>query len=496
MALEDGLEPALRVLGKIGQLPREAGFMATDHFTALLERAHVHASDYLRDQPDRHVGARASRDELLSALQAPLTQRGEDGGAVIDLLASQGERGAIASGSPRYFGFVIGGTYPVALAADWLASAWDQNAGIYATSPLSSTVEEVAGRWLLDLFDLPRESEVGFVTGCQMASFTCLAAARHCVLRRVGWDVEADGLCGAPRINVVTSAESHVTIDVALRYLGLGTRALHRVESDTQGRMRADRLRELLATLDGPTIICAQAGNVNSGAFDAMRAIGEIANAHGAWLHVDGAFGLWARASRAYAALADGIELADSWATDAHKWLNVPYDCGVAIVRHAEDQRAAMTSAAAYLIQTRGAERDAVDWVPEFSRRARGVTVYATLRTLGRDGVEGLVDRCCACARKIAGLLAAEAGVQILNDVVLNQVLVRFNNDDAMTRAVVIGVQDDGTCWLSGTTWHGKAAMRISVSNWATSEEDAARSAAAIARVFRTLKKDQAVPGR
>lgn len=465
--------------------------MATDHFDPLLERAHAHASDYLRDQPDRHVGARATRDELLSALQAPLTQRGEDGGAVIDLLASQAGRGTSACGSPRYFGFVIGGAYPVALATDWMVSTWDQNPGIYVISPLVSVLEEVAGEWLLDLFDLPRESGVGFVTGCQMASFTCLAAARHSVLRRVGWDVEADGLCGAPRINLVTSAESHVTIDVALRYLGLGTRALQRVETDAQGRMRADRLRELLAALDGPTIICAQAGNVNTGAFDALREIGEIANAHGAWLHVDGAFGLWARASRAHAALADGIELADSWATDAHKWLNVPYDCGVAIVRHADDHRAAMTSAAAYLIQTKGVERDAVDWVPEFSRRARGVPVYATLRTLGRDGIEDLVDRCCTCARKIAELLAAETGVQILNDVVLNQVLVHFNNDDAMTRAVITGVQDDGTCWLSGTTWHGMAAMRISVSNWATSEEDVAKSAAAIARVYRNLRKDQ-----
>jgi len=465
--------------------------MATDNFGPLLDQAHAHASDYLRRQLDRHVGARASREELLSALRAPLTKRGEEGGSVIDLLAAQAERGLSACGSPRYFGFVIGGAYPVALATDWLVSTWDQNPGIYVISPLVSVVEEVAGEWLLDLFDLPRESGVGFVTGCQMASFTCLAAARHAVLRRIGWDVEADGLCGAPRINVVTSAESHVTIDVALRYLGLGTRAIHRVDVDAQGRMRADRLRELLATLDGPTIICAQAGNVNTGAFDPLREIGEIANERGAWLHVDGAFGLWARASRAHRAQADGIELADSWATDAHKWLNVPYDCGVAIVRHAEDHRAAMTTAAAYLIQTKGAERDAVDWVPEFSRRARGVPVYATLRTLGRDGVEDLVDRCCARARQIAGILADEEGVQILNDVVLNQVLVRFGNDDETTRAVVTGVQNDGTCWLSGTTWHGMAAMRISVSNWATSDEDVARSAAAIARVLRTARKDQ-----
>ncbi|HEX7112334.1 MAG TPA: aminotransferase class V-fold PLP-dependent enzyme, partial [Mizugakiibacter sp.] len=336
--------------------------MPTATFDPLLERARALASGYLQEMPTRHVGARASHDELLAALRAPLTQHGEDAGAVIDLLAAQAERGTMVSTSPRYFGFVIGGSYPAALAADWLSSAWDQNAGIYATSPLASVVEEVASAWLLELFDLPRDAGVGFVTGCQMANFTGLAAARHGVLRRAGWDVEADGLNGAPRIHVVTSAESHVTIDVALRYLGLGTRALHRVETDAQGRMRADRLREVLATLDGPMIVCAQAGNVNTGAFDPLREIAGLAHERGAWLHVDGAFGLWARASRAYAALADGIELADSWATDAHKWLNVPYDCGVAIVRHAEDHRDAMTSSAAYLIQTRGAERDPVDW--------------------------------------------------------------------------------------------------------------------------------------
>jgi glutamate/tyrosine decarboxylase-like PLP-dependent enzyme len=465
------------------EIPR----MARDTFASLIERARAHALDYLDKQPERPVGARASRDEMLTALDGPLQQQGEDGAAVIDLLASQAARGTIASGSPRYFGFVIGGTLPVALAADWLTSTWDQNAGIYATSPLSAVVEEIAGDWLLDLFDLPRTSEVGFVTGCQMSSFTCLAAARHAVLRRAGWDVEADGLAGAPRIHVVTSAESHVTIDVALRYLGLGTRSVLRVDSDAQGRMRADRLRDVLATLDGPTIVCAQAGNVNTGAFDPLRDIGEVANARGAWLHVDGAFGLWARASRALQALADGIELADSWATDAHKWLNVPYDCGVAIVRHAEDHRAAMTSAAAYLIQTAGAERDAVDWVPEFSRRARGVPVYAALRALGRDGIEDLVDRCCARARQMATLLAAQDGVQVLNDVVLNQVLVRFDDDDDTTRAVVAGVQQEGSCWLSGTTWHGLAAMRISVSNWGTSEDDARRSVEAIVRVHAAL---------
>jgi len=460
----------------------------TSEFAQCLDKAHALASAYLQDLPHRHVGARHGRDEMMAALRAPLSPQGEDGRAVLDLLASQAAQGTSACASPRYFGFVIGGAYPVALAADWLVSTWDQNAGIHVISPLAAAAEEVAAQWLRELFDLPRDSGVGFVTGCQMANFTCLAAARHGVLRRAGWDVEADGLYGAPRIHVVTSAESHITIDVALRYLGIGTRALHRVEADAQGRMLPEALREKLATLEGPVIVCAQAGNVNTGAFDPLREIAGIVRARDAWLHVDGAFGLWARASQSLRALAEGIELADSWATDAHKWLNVPYDCGVAIVRNAEDHRTAMTSVAAYLIQTGGLERDAVDWVPEFSRRARGVPVYATLRTLGRDGVESLVDGCCARARQMAAVLAAEEGVRVLNDVVLNQVLVRFGEDDDLTRAVVTGVQDEGTCWLSGTTWHDLAAMRISVSNWATTEDDVARSAEAILRVFRSLR--------
>jgi len=459
--------------------------MTFDDFDPLLARAHAHASEFLHGLPGRFVGARAGRAEMLAALDAPLPQGGEDPAAVLDLLAAQAERGASACAAPRYFGFVIGGSLPVALAADWLVSTWDQNAGIHVISPMTAALEEVAARWLLELFDLPRESGVGFVTGCQMAHFTCLAAARHSVLRRVGWDVEADGLQGAPRIHVVASTESHVTVDVALRYLGIGTRSLVTVESDAQGCMRVDQLRDLLPTLDGPVIVCAQAGNVNTGAFDPLRDIAEVTRAHGAWLHVDGAFGLWARASQDRRALADGMELADSWATDAHKWLNVPYDCGVAIVRHAEDHRAAMTSTAAYLIQTGGAERDAVDWCPEFSRRARGIPVHAALRTLGRDGVAALVDRCCGHARKFAMLLAEESGVRILNEVVLNQVLVRFDNDDQATREVVAGVQQEGTCWVSGTTWHGLAAMRISVSNWATSEEDVEASVAAMLRVYR-----------
>jgi glutamate/tyrosine decarboxylase-like PLP-dependent enzyme len=451
---------------------------------ALLDRVRDHAAAFLRSMPDRHVGARATRDELLSALRVPLSEGGESAADVLDVLAGQGERGAVACPGPRYFGFVIGGSLPVALAADWLTIAWDQNPGIFATSPVSSVIEEVAREWLLELFDLPRESSIGFVTGGQMANFTCLAAARHAVLRRAGWNVEEDGLPGAPRVHIVASAESHVTIDVALRYLGFGTKRMLRVESDEQGRMRPERLRRLLENLDGPAIICAQAGNVNTGAIDPLREIGEIARAHDAWLHVDGAFGLWARTSESLRPLADGIDLADSWATDAHKWLNVPQDSGLAIVRHAADHRGAMTTSAAYLVQTQGVERDQVDWVPEFSRRGRGNAVYAALRTLGRKGVADMIDRCCAHARRMADILRGVDGVKILNDVVLNQVLVRFGDDDEVTRRVIAGVQEDGTCWLGGTTWQGVAAMRISVSNWSTSEEDAVRSAEAIVRVF------------
>jgi glutamate/tyrosine decarboxylase-like PLP-dependent enzyme len=459
---------------------------------SLLDRARDHAVEFLRALPERHVGARATREELRDALRVPITSDGESAAAVVDALASLGDRGAVACAGPRYFGFVIGGALPVSLAADWLVSTWDQNPGIYATSPLISVIEETAREYLLELFDLPRDSGLGFVTGCQMANFTALAAARHGMLRRAGWNVEEEGLMGAPRINLVVSAESHVTVDVAMRYLGFGTRHLLRVDTDDQGRMRPDRLRRLMENLSGPTIICAQAGNVNTGAFDPLSEIAGIAREHNAWLHVDGAFGLWARASRSLAHLASGIELADSWATDAHKWLNVPYDCGVAIVRHAEDHRASMTTSAAYLVQTSGVERDAVDWVPEFSRRARGVPVYAALRNLGTRGVEELIDRCSRHAARIAELLRPVPGVSILNDVVLNQVLVRFGDDDELTRAVVSGVQAEGTCWLGGTTWQGRAAMRISVSNWATTDADIERSAEAISRVWAATMKSGA----
>jgi glutamate/tyrosine decarboxylase-like PLP-dependent enzyme len=435
---------------------------------------------FLRSLPSRHVGPTATRDEMLAAVNVPLSDDGEDPAAVLDALAGGIERGLIASAGPRYFGFVIGGSLPVALAADWMTSAWDQNCGIYATSPAASVVEDVVRQWLLELFDLPRDAGVGLVTGGQQANFTALAAARHAVLRRAGWNVEEQGLAGAPRVHIVAGAEAHVTIYTALRMLGFGTRGMHKVDTDEQGRVRPEALERTLASLDGPIIVCAQAGNVNTGAVDPLRAVCEIAHARGAWVHVDGAFGLWGRASRATRALLDGADLADSWANDAHKWLNVPYDNGIVIVRDSAAHRAAMTATADYLEQTAGVERDPFEWSPEFSRRGRGFTIYAALRALGRRGVEALIDRCCERARQFAALLGRDPRVKVLNDVVLNQVLVRFGDSDEATREVIVRAQREGTCWMAGTTWHGMAAMRLSISNWATSEVDIERSAGAI----------------
>jgi glutamate/tyrosine decarboxylase-like PLP-dependent enzyme len=377
---------------------------------------------------------------------------------------------------------------PAALAADWLVSAWDQDAGLYALGPAASVVEDVAAGWLLDLFGLPPQCSVGFVTGGQMANFTGIAAGRHAVLARTGYDVEEDGLRGAPPVHVVVGEEAHVTILTALRLLGLGSSRAVRVPADGQGRMKADALRRTLASLDGPTIVCAQAGNVNTGAFDPVGEISDLAHEKGAWVHVDGAFGLWAATAPARAHLLRGVERADSWATDGHKWLNVPYDSGIAIVRDRIAHKAAMTRRAAYLVQSEGPERDPQDWTPESSRRARGFPVYAALRSLGREGVTALVERCCGLATSMANRLreGASAGVQvrILNEVVLNQVLVRFEprggDAGAFTKAVVARVQRDGTCWMAGTRWHEQDAMRISISNWSTTEEDIDRSAKAI----------------
>jgi glutamate/tyrosine decarboxylase-like PLP-dependent enzyme len=445
-----------------------------------LEEAFDRATTYLNGLPERRVGPRASAADLRRTLGGPLPGGPTDPREVVAQLAKGVEEGLLPSGSGRFFGFVFGGATPASLAADWLTTAWDQNAGLYAASPAAAVVEEITARWLTELFGLPQSTSVGFVTGAQMANFTALAAARHEVLRRAGWDVERDGLIGAPPIRVLAVAERHDTVDRALRFLGLGTACIVPIPVDGQGRMRADALAEALGG-EGLTIVCAQAGNVNTGAFDPIAEVVEIAHAAGAWVHVDGAFGLWASVSSGLRTLVDGLERADSWATDAHKWLNVPYDSGLVFCAHPEAHRAAMSIRAAYLIQDEDGERDALDFNPEFSRRARGIPVYAALRALGRSGIAEIVDRCHAMARRFADTLASE-GIDVLNDVVLNQVLVRFGDDDALTRRVVSAVQREGTAWMSGTTWQGKAAMRISVSNWTTDEADIDRSAAAVLR--------------
>jgi glutamate/tyrosine decarboxylase-like PLP-dependent enzyme len=459
-----------------------------------LTEAFERATTYLAGLPERRVGPRATAADLHATLGGPLPAGPADPREVVARLATGVEDGLLPSGSGRFFGFVFGGATPASLAADWLTTTWDQNAGLYAASPAAAVVEDITAGWLTELFGLPSSASVGFVTGAQMANFTGLAAARHEVLRRAGWEVERQGLIGAPRTRVLAGAERHDTVDRALRFLGLGTDCIVPIAVDGQGRMRPDALADALSNHGadgtgreaGPTIVCAQVGNVNTGAFDPVREICELAHEHEAWVHVDGAFGLWAAVSPQLKTLLDGIELADSWATDAHKWLNVPYDSGLVLCAHPEAHRAAMSIRAAYLIQDENGERDPLDYNPEFSRRARGIPVYAAIRALGRSGIAELVDRCHAMAVRFADALR-DGGADVLNDVVLNQVLVRFGDDDAVTRRVVRDVQDEGTCWMSGTTWQGRAAMRISVTNWTTGPDDIDRSAETVLRTFRKL---------
>jgi aromatic-L-amino-acid decarboxylase len=457
------------------------------HSRDLLTAAAGHAADFLETLPDGRVGADVlDADALREGLAIPLPDGPTDPGTVLDELVAAATPGIVRSQSPRYFGYVIGGALPAAMAADVVAVGWDQNAGGYSVSPACAVVEEVAGAWLIELLGLPAGASFGLTTGCQQAHVTCLAAARNAVLARVGWDAEAGGLQGAPRVRLVVSEERHVTIDRAARILGFGTAALVPVAVDAGGRMDAAALRDELAASDGPTIVCAQAGDVNSGGFDPLAEVVDAAHAAGAWVHIDGAFGLWAAASPDRRHLLEGYAGADSWATDGHKWLNVPHDCGLAFVADLEAHRNAMVVSAAYLRGTREGERDGSRWVPDFSRRGRGLAVYAALRSLGREGVAELVERGCACARRFAEVLGADDGVEILNDVVLNQVLVRFGDDDAATDAVVAAVQAEGTCWMSPTTWRGRRAMRISVCNWATTIGDVDRSCAAILAAART----------
>lgn len=455
-----------------------------DAAMALLGEAARHACAFLDGLPDRPVGALADVATLRRTLGGPLPARPSDPSRIIDQFVNAADPGIVASAGPRFFGFVTGGSLPAALAADWIVSAWDQNAGLAACSPAVAVIEEVVSRWFAELLTLPDAISTGFVTGATMGNFTALAAARHDVLRRAGWDVEARGLHGAPPITVVAGEERHATIDRVLRLLGLGTDAIRVVAADDQGRMRPDALAEVVAGIDGPLIVCGQAGNVNTGAFDPLGEICEVTHAAGGWVHVDGAFGLWAAASTRLRHLVSGIEGADSWATDAHKWLNVPYDCGLVFCAHPDAHRAAIGATAAGYLPSTDSVRDPIEWNPEMSRRARAVPAYVALRSLGREGVAELVERCCDLAAEVADRLRDEPSIEVLNDVVLNQVLLRFDDDDR-TRDVVRRVSSGGTCWVGSTVWRGKVAMRVSVSNWATTSDDIERTAATILRAAR-----------
>ena len=449
----------------------------------LLDEAVRSAIAYIDSLPDRPVGPPADVDALRTALGAPLTAEGDGNLTAFQALVAGAEGGIVATAGPRYFGFVNGGSLPVAVAADWLVSAWDQNAAMHVMTPAVAVIEEVVLGWLRELLGLPVNGSGAFVTGAQMANVTGLMAARHQVLEQAGWDVEVDGLFGAPPVTVVVGGERHAAVDRALRYLGFGTAGVVPLAVDDQGALDPSDLARVLGEADGgPAIVCTQAGNVNTGAFDPIAEVCAIAHEHAAWVHVDGAFGLWAAASSQHRHLLEGYEAADSWAVDMHKWLNAPYDCAVALTAHPEAHRAAMAMSAAYL--TLGGDREPIDWNPEMSRRARAVPTWAILRALGRDGVEDLVVRFCTLAQRAADQLGAADGVEVLNGVVLNQVLVRFGDDDDVTRDVITRVQEDGTCWVGGTVWQGRAAMRISVSNWSTTDADIDRSVEAMLSCF------------
>jgi glutamate/tyrosine decarboxylase-like PLP-dependent enzyme len=431
---------------------------------------------FLHEIDGRRAGPAPTDIQGLDALDGPLPERGDDARAVIELLDDHGSPAATGSAGGRYFGFVIGSALPAALGANWLAGAWNQNSALFATSPVGARMEEIALRWSRELLELPSGSEGAFVTGATMANFTGLAAARHALLAKVGWDVEELGMAGAPPITVVVGEEAHATLLKAISMLGLGRGRVLRVPTDAQGRMRPD----VLPSLSGPSIVCTQAGNVNSGAFDPIGEIASRVQRAGAWVHVDGAFGLWASVAPTRRFLAKGAELADSWATDGHKWLNVPYDSGLVFVRSPIDLRSAMSIGPADYLQ-QSDHREPSHFTPELSRRARGVDAWAAIRSLGRQGLAELVERTCEFATRFADGLKA-AGYEILNEVVLNQVLVAFGDDDA-TQRVIASVQEDGTCWCGGTRWHGRSAMRISVSSWATTQDDVDRSLAAILRI-------------
>ena len=462
--------------------------MLEAEFDRSLDAAVVEAKQWLASLDHRPVRPEADGEVMLEAFDEELPAQGEPAETVVKLLAERARPGLMATGSGRFLGWVMGGALPASIAADWLVSAWDQNAGMTEPAPAASMIEQVASRWVLELLGLPATCSVGFVTGAQMATTVGLAAARTHVLAAHDWDAEADGLAGAPPVRVVVGGERHSTIDRGLRFIGLGSRAIRVVDVDDAGRMLPKALEAVLTNLSGPTIVCAQVGNVNGGAIDPIGPIADIVEQRDSddiWLHVDGAFGLWARAVPSRRLLLAGVERADSWATDAHKWLNVPYDCGIVICARPKAHLRAMTVRAAYLPAADEENlRNPMDYNPEFSRRARSVPVWAALRQLGVDGVAELVERCCLMAERFAQSLREADGVHVMHQD-LNQVVVRFRaaaggDDDDHTRHVVDEVQREGTCLPSATVWHGRAAMRISVCNWRTDEDDVDRSVRAI----------------
>jgi glutamate/tyrosine decarboxylase-like PLP-dependent enzyme len=466
--------------------------MERSEWKRILDEVTPILQNYLESLPDRAVYRPTDPSEIRTLFGGPLPVDGAPASEVVASLGNDLDPYITAHASGRFYGFVIGGLHPASFGAEMLLAGWDQNAGLYAVTQGVAVVEEIAAEWLLELLDLPRDAAVGFVTGGQMATFTCLAAARDAVLRDAGWDVEARGLQGGPLVNVIVKSEKHSTVARALRYLGLGYSNATEVDSDEQSRMDVRVLNKTLRGVEGPTIVCVEAGNVNTGCFDDFNGVADAVDehrkrGHPTWVHVDGAVGLWARGSEQHAAMTQGLERLDSWSTDAHKLLNVAYDSGIAICRDASAHRAAMSVSASYLMHTDSdTARDPMDWNPEFSRRARGVSVYATLKALGRSGVQDLVVRTCNLARMFADKLLASGKVELVNDVAFNQVLVRWLADDgehdAFNDRVIENVQRDGVAFFSGTTYRGMRLMRISVSDWATDEDDVRRATEALLR--------------
>jgi len=459
----------------------------------LLSQAVEHAARYRQDLGQNSGKPQRSYYEMREALQEALPETGSAPGTVLEELVERATPGLMPMAGPRFFGFVIGASHPAGVAADWMVSAWGQNAGYHTPTPAAAAMEEIAEGWLVDILDLPPGSSVGFVTGATVANAVGLSAARTRVLLDAGWDVDADGLFGAPEVAVLVGDDAHSSVFSALQMIGFGYKRVTRIATDDQGRMRADALEAALAKVSGPSIVIAQAGQINTGAYDPFSQIVALAHAHGAWVHVDGAFGLWARSAASLKHLTEGIEGADSWVTDGHKWLQVPYDSGFAIVRDREAHQRAMTQWGSYLPSINQGDRVPSAFVPELSRRARGMPVWAMLKTLGRAGVAELVERHCALARRFAELLAAEPGIRIMNEVTINQVIVNFGEGDAAARkaateAVIAKVQQGGVCFVGGAAWHGDWVMRLSISSGTTTEADIDMSAAAIIAAWREVR--------